>query len=169
MVEPAFSTQPLGSQHDRAGFSCGEPALDTYLQRQASQDIRRRIAQIFVATGKLPDQIAGYYSLSAASFDRDELPPAAAKKLPYYPVPAAVLGRLAVDRGSQGRGLGQMLLLDAMRRVLWAAASLAVHALVVDAKNDSAQAFYERYGFKSFASAPRRLFLPVETIEKLGL
>jgi ribosomal protein S18 acetylase RimI-like enzyme len=161
--------EPLGSHHDRAAFSCGEPALDAYLQRQASQDIRRRVARVFVALGDMPGRIAGYYSLSAASFGKDELPSAAAKRLPRYPVPAALLGRLAVDRRQQGRGLGETLLLDAIRRVVRASTTVAVHAVVVDAKNDRAQAFYERYGFRAFVGEPRRLFLPLETFEKLGL
>lgn len=88
--DPALVIEPLGSRHDRAAFSCGEPALDSYLQRQASQDIRRRVAQVFVALGDAPETIAGYYSLSAASFERDALPPALAKRLPHYPVPAAI-------------------------------------------------------------------------------
>ena len=169
MDEPPLVIEPLGSHHDRTNFSCGEPALDAYLQRQASQDIRRRVAQVFVALGDAPGKIAGYYTLSAVSFEKDELPLSLSKRLPHYPVPAAVLGRLAVDGGQQGRGLGEMLLLDAIRRVVRASSMLAVYAIIVDAKNDGAQAFYQRYGFQSFASAPRRLFLSLETIEKLGL
>jgi ribosomal protein S18 acetylase RimI-like enzyme len=167
--EPAPVIEPLGSHHDRAAFSCGDPALDAYLQRQASQDIRRRVAQLFVALGDMPGKIAGYYSLSAASFEKDELPTALAKRLPHYPVPAAILGRLAVDRERQGQGLGETLLLDAIRRVVRASATLAVYAIVVDAKNERALAFYGRYGFRSFATEQRRLFLPLETFEKLGL
>jgi len=167
--EAAPVIEPLSSRHDRAAFSCGEPALDTYLQRQASQDIRRRVAQVFVALGSTPERIAGYYSLSAASFAKDELPPTLAKRLPHYPVPAAVLGRLAVDREHQGSGLGEILLLDAIRRVLQASTTIAVHAMIVDAKNERAQRFYKRYGFRPFASDLRRLFLPLETFEKLGL
>ena len=169
MDEPSVVIELLGSHHDRSVFSCGEPALDAYLQRQASQDIRRRVAQVFVAVGDVPEKIAGYYSLSAASFAKDELPPALAKRLPHYPVPAAVLGRLAIDREHQGRGLGETLLLDAIRRVVRASTTIAVYAIIVDAKNERAQAFYERYGFRTFASEPRRLFLPLETFEKLGL
>ena len=169
MGETPLVIEPLGAQHDRAGFSCGEPAFDGYLQRQASQDIRRRVAQVFVALGDAPGKIAGYYSLSATSFDKDELPPAQAKRLPHYPIPAAVLGRLAIDRMRQGRGLGELLLLDAIRRVIWASTTLAVYAVIVDAKNEGAQAFYERYGFRPFTAEPRRLFLPLETFEKLGL
>jgi ribosomal protein S18 acetylase RimI-like enzyme len=169
VAESSPVIEPLGSHHDRAAFSCGEAALDAYLQRQASQDIRRRVAQVFVAIGDAPRKIAGYYSLSAASFEKEELPAVLAKRLPHYPVPAAVLGRLAVDRAQQGRGLGETLLLDAIRRVARASTAIAVYAIIVDAKNERARAFYESYGFRVFASAPRRLFLPLETFEKLGL
>ncbi len=169
MGEPNLVIEPLGPHHDRTAFSCGEPALDAYLQRQASQDIRRRIAQVFVAIDDRAERIAGYHGLSAASFQEDELPPALAERLPHYPVPAAVLGRLAIDRQQQGRGLGETLLLDAIRRVVRASTTIAMYAIIVDAKNDRAQAFYERYGFRAFAKEPRRLFLPLETFEKLGL
>jgi ribosomal protein S18 acetylase RimI-like enzyme len=167
--ETSLVIEPLGSHHDRVTFSCGEPALDVYLQRQASQDIRRRVAQVFIAVGDEAQKIAGYYSLSAASFEKDELPAALAKRLPHYPVPAAVLGRLAINREHQGRGLGETLLLDAIRRVVWASTTIAVYAIIVDAKSEGAQAFYERYGFRAFATERRRLFLPLETFEKLGL
>ncbi len=127
------------------------------------------MAQVFVAVADGPGKIAGYYSLSAASFAKDELPTAVAKRLPHYPVPAAILGRLAIDRAQQGRGLGETLLLDAIRRVVRASTMIAVYAIIVDAKNEGAQAFYERYGFRAFTSEPRRLCLPLETVEKLGL
>ena len=169
MDEPALVIEPLGSHHNRAQFSRNEPALDTYLQHQASQDVRRRVAQVFVAVGDSPERIAGYYSLSAASFDKAELPIELAKRLPRYPVPAAVLGRLAVDHRYQGRRIGESLLLDAARRVLRASAALAVYAIVVDAKNERARSFYERYGFRSFPNTRRRLFLTLETFIKAGL
>ncbi len=169
MPDSAVTVEPLGPGHDRAAFACGEPALDDWLRRQASQDVRRRVAQVFVATARPPEAILGFYSLSAASFARDDLPPDMSKRLPRYPVPAAILGRLAVARTSQGQGLGEFLLLDAMARVLRASEALAVHALIVDAKNDSAAQFYERYGFLSFAGQPRRLFLPLATIARLDL
>jgi GNAT superfamily N-acetyltransferase len=127
------------------------------------------VARVFVAVGEAPERIAGYYSLSAASLEKAELPPALAKRLPHYPVPAVVLGRLAVDRSWQKCGLGETLLLDAMRRTLMASAAIAVYAMIVDAKHEAARGFYERYGFQSFATAPARMFLPLETFEKLGL
>ena len=169
MDEPALVVEPLGAHHNRAAFSCGEPALDAYLRRQASQDVRRRVAQVFAALGSSAVEIAGYYSLSAASFAKDELPPALAKRLPHYPVPAAMLGRLAVDRKERGRGVGEMLLLDAIHRVVRASTTIAMHAVIVNAKNENARRFYERYGFRAFASDPRHLFLPLKTFEKLGL
>jgi GNAT superfamily N-acetyltransferase len=160
---------PLGPHHDRSAFSCGEPALDVYLQRQASQDVRRGLARVFVAAGKTPETIAGYYSLSAASFARAELPAELAKRLPHYPVPAAVIGRLAVDRRYQGQRLGETLLLDGIRRVLRASVAIAIYAVIVDAKDERARTFYERYGFQPFPTAPRRLFLPLDTFVKAGL
>ncbi len=165
----ALTVEPLGPNHDRAAFSCGEAVLDAYLQRQASQDVRRRVAQVFVAVADRPHIVAGYYSLSAASFDKAELPAELAKRLPHYPVPAAVLGRLAVDRSCQGRGVGEFLLLDAVRRVLRASVSMAVYALIVDAKNESAKRFYERFGFLEFPNTARRMYLPLETFVKAGL
>ena len=107
--------------------------------------------------------------MSATSFEKDELPAELVRRLPHYPVPAAVIGRLAIDHRSQGRGPGEILLLDAIRRVVHASNAIGVYAVVVDAKNDRARAFYERYGFRSFPSTPRRLFLPLQTFEQLGL
>ena len=169
MDEPPVAVEPLGPHHDRASFRCGEPALDNYIRRQASQDVRRRVAQVFVAAGDPPGEIIGYYTLSAAGFEKDVLPAEMAQRLPHYPVPAAVIGRLAIDLEHQGRGLGEFLLLDAIRRVVRASDAIGVYAVVVDAKNDHAVAFYERYGFRSFPSTSRRLFLPLRTFEKLGL
>lgn len=161
--------EPLGAQHDRRSFSCGEPALDRYLAERASQDIKRRVAQVFIAVGDAPDKIAGYYTLNAASFRREALSPEFAEKLPHYPVPAALIGRLAVDRAYQGRRLGEYLLMDAARRVVHASREVGIHAIVVDAKGDAARRFYERFGFISFPDTPLRLFLPVETFVKAGL
>ncbi len=162
--------EPLGSSHGRDAFDCGEPALNHYLRHRASQDVRRRVARVFVAVAPAsPATVVGYYTLSAASFDRSDLPPDAVKRLPHYPVPAAILGRLAVDSTQQGRGAGEFLLLDALHRVLGVGAALAVHAVIVDAKGEAAQRFYAHYGFRAFPGNPLRLFLPLDTIAKSGL
>ena len=96
-------------------------------------------------------------------------PAALARRLPHYPVPAAVIGRLAVDLRSQGSGLGEVLLLDAIRRVVRAGDTIGVYAVVVDALHDRAGAFHARYGFAPFPSQPLRLYLPLRTFEQLGL
>ena len=169
MDEAPLTVEPLGPHHDRASFSCGEPSLDRYIRRQASQDARRRVVRVFVATGDPSERIAGYYTLSAASFEKDNLPADLARRLPHYPVPAAVIGRLAVDLRSQGSGLGETLLLDAIHRVVRAGDTIGVYAVVVDALHERAGAFYERYGFVPFPSRPLRLYLPLRTFERLGL
>lgn len=156
--------KPLGPQHDRAAFESGEPALDDYLQRQASQDIRRKTARVFVAIDPAQGLVAGYYTLSAASFSRKDLPEPFAKRLPRYPVPAAILGRMAVDKRWQRRGLGALMIADAIKRLIRASQSLAIYALIVDAKTDRARAFYQHMGFHPFPQTPDRLFLPLEPI-----
>jgi ribosomal protein S18 acetylase RimI-like enzyme len=167
--ESKLVIEPLGPQHDRASFTCGELALDTWFRQQAGQDMRRGVARVFVAVGQTQAGVAGYYSLSAASFQKAELPSELSKRLPHYPVPAAIIGRLAVASDRQGQGIGEVLLLDAIRRVLHASGTMAVYAVVVEAKNDRAASFYRRYGFRAFASQPLRLFLPLETVARLGL
>ena len=164
-----LTVEPLGPHHDRASFSCGEPSLDRYIHRQASQDTRRRVARVFVALGDPPAQIASYYTLSAASFEKDNLPAELVRRLPHYPVPAAVIGRLAVDLRSQGSGLGEVLLLDAIHRVVRAGDTIGVYAVMVDVLHDRARAFYERYGFTPLPSQPLRLYLPLRTLERLRL
>jgi GNAT superfamily N-acetyltransferase len=161
-VNRKLRVELLAAHHDRAAFACGEAALDRYIREQATQDMRRRVAQVFVALGE-EGEIAGYYSLGAASFQRDDLPEKLAKKLPRYPVPAAILGRLAVASVWRGRGFGTFLLIDALDRVVGASAAMAVHAVIVDAKTDDAVRFYRQFGFMPFPALSRRLFLPLET------
>lgn len=159
-----WAIEPLGKHHDRAAFSCGAEALDAYLRKRAGQEQRKNIARVFVAEGGEPHVIAGYYTLSGFGIDVGDLPEPEAKRLPRYPiVPAALIGRLAVDRRFQGMGLGGILLIDALARILQAGGEVASYAAVVDAKDDSAVAFYRKYGFIPFPSRPNRLFLPVAT------
>ncbi len=160
---------PLDSAvHDRAAFSCGAPELDRYIREQASQDARRDFARVFVALRDGTPDVRGYYSLSAASFQRADLPADQARRLPRYPVPAALLGRLAVDAGARGEGLGAFLLMDALNRVVLATQTLAVHAVIVDARDDAAAAFYRKYGFIPFAGTGMQLFLPMATIRRVA-
>jgi GNAT superfamily N-acetyltransferase len=164
----AWHVAPFDSKaHDRSTFACGAPELDRYIRDYAPQDIKRDTARVFVATAADRAEVGGFYSLSAASFQKTTLPPEQAKRLPHYPVPAALLGRLAVDERHKGRGLGAFLLMDAIGRVRRASASLAVQALMVDARDTTAAGFYRRYGFEPFSDSALRLFLPLATIRRL--
>ncbi|AOO83419.1 GNAT family N-acetyltransferase [Bosea vaviloviae] len=162
----SFVIQSLAPEHDRLAFSCGVDALDRYLQNQASQDVRRHISNCFVASPVESAAIAGYYMLAAASVPVLDLPEAETKRLPRYPVlPTALIGRLAVDRQYRRRNLGGALLFDAIQRA--ARAEPAVFAMIVDAKDEDAAAFYQHFGFMPFANRPMSLFLPVATAMKL--
>jgi len=166
---PSWRIEPLGPHHDRAPFSCGNDSLDRYLKQQAGQDARRLAAAPFVLVASAdPKTVAGYYTLSSHSIDLGELPAAVAKRLPRYPhVPATLLGRLAVDRRYRGQGLGEILLMDALRRALAQSSQIAAVAVVVDASDDAAARFYRRFGFLSFPERPDRLFLPMKTVALL--
>jgi ribosomal protein S18 acetylase RimI-like enzyme len=165
MKDSCFHLAPLGAEHDRDSFYCGEEALDRYFKTQASQDIRRRIANCFVATESATGLVAAYYTIAAASVPLVDLPGEETKHLPRYPtLPAVRIGRLAVDKRFQGRGWGGTLLMDATRRTLQAPP--AVYSLLVDAKNDQAVAFYRHHGFQQLVGQPRTLFLPLATAQK---
>jgi ribosomal protein S18 acetylase RimI-like enzyme len=165
-VTAPYTIGPLDAGHDRKAFACGVEVLDRYLRTQAGQDARRRVSNCFVAVADDRTTIAGYYTLAASSIPIDDLPNDVAGRLPRYPlVPAALIGRLAVDRRHAGRGLGSALLYDALSRA--AGADPAVFALIVDAKDDGTAAFYERFGFRPFSSRPMSLFLPTATAIKL--
>jgi GNAT superfamily N-acetyltransferase len=161
-----FAILPLDrDHHDRAAFACGNDALDRYLRQQAGQDARRRVAAVFVMTQPGETQVLGYYTLSQASVLLDALPPEQRKRLPRYPnVPVTLMGRLAVHRPAQGTGLGALLLGDACRRTAAVADEVASAGLLVDAIDDDATRFYERFGFTAFHDSSRRLFLPMRTI-----
>ncbi len=157
-----FRIEPLSGAHDRSRFASGSGPLDRYLREQASQDIKRRIATCFVAVDVETHDIVGFYTLTATSVALDGLAPEIARKLPRYPVvPAALLGRLAVSVNQQGRGLGASLLADALLRT--ARVEMRVFAMIVDAKDDAAQRFYEKHGFTLLVGEQRRLVLPIAT------
>lgn len=160
-----FRVEPLSSAHDRTGFHSGSVPLDRYFREQASQDIKRRIATCFVAIHIDTKELAGYYTLSATSIPLDLLPQEITKKLPRYRVvPAALLGRLAIDQRYQGKGLGSALLADAVMRTV--RAELGVFAILVEAKDEAAQRFYEHFGFTLLAGDKRCLCLPIATAHR---
>jgi ribosomal protein S18 acetylase RimI-like enzyme len=151
----------LHANHDRNGFSCGVEALDRYLRQLATQDVRRRISNCFVACDEA-GAVAAYYTFAATSFPLADLPPEQSKRLPRYAaLPAGLIGRLAVDQRYRGRRLGSALVMDAAKRA--ANADPAIFALVVDAKDEPAAAFYEHLGFRRFVSRPMTLYLAMAT------
>ncbi len=142
-------------------------ALDNYLRRQAAQDGRKHASVTFVLTSD-GRAIAGYYTLSQFSLRLSSLPDSVVRRLPKYPdIPATLLGRFAMSVSFQGKGLGEFLLMDALKRSLEAAKEIASAAVVVDAKNDSAKSFYKRYGFAELPEASNRMFLPMATTGQL--
>lgn len=127
--------------------------------------MKRRISRVFVATeSDTPGIIIGYYTLSTLSIELGNLPGSLARKLPKHPIPAALIGRLAVSQNAQGYGIGKMILIDAIKRTLAVSNNIAIYAMVVDAINEKAQQFYEQFGFTQLSSESQRLFLPLKSI-----
>lgn len=155
-------TVALNSSHKKNFFACEEPSLESYLRKQAGQDIKRQVAACFVLAGE-DGAIKGYYTLSADSVDRILIPENLQKKLPYKNLPVTLLGRLARDNNYKGQGIGELLLADALRRAYQASSSIGACAVVTDPINEKARAFYEVFGFISLESG--RMFIPMETIK----
>jgi ribosomal protein S18 acetylase RimI-like enzyme len=162
-VTGQFRIEVLGSQHERNKFSCGVEALDRYFLERVTQDVRRRATVCYVALEIDTGRVAGYYTLAAGGVPLTDIPEDIIKRLPRYPsVPVAKLGRLAIDVDFQGQRLGGALLWDAVTRAL--RSEVAVFALVVDAKDDHAKAFYHHLGFTTLGSLPQQLFLPLANL-----
>jgi GNAT superfamily N-acetyltransferase len=156
--------EPLGRHHVREAFSCGKPPLDDFIRRLVSQYEKRNLGRTYVALQAGEKQVCGYYTLAASAVAFQNLPEASAGKLPKHPVPVILLARLAVDQAAQGQGLGEILLVDALRRCLGLADALGIHAVEVDAIDQQARAFYAKYGFVPLVDSELHLLLPVSTI-----
>lgn len=152
----------LSEDSRRDEFDCGIEQLNTFLKRYARQNQEIHIARSFAAVD-LNNRVVGYYSLASASVAFQSLPEHATKGLPKYPIPAVRLARLAVDRGHQGKGLGETLLVDALHRIISVSKDIGVKVVLVDAKNENAKTFYQKYDFIQFGDQPNTLFLPIET------
>ena len=163
----AFQLEVLGASHARDGFACGVEALDVYFARQATQDVRRRASACFVAVEAKTGKVAGYYTLAAGSVPLTDLPEALTKRLPRYPsVPVARVGRLAVDKALHDKKLGGALLADAAVRAM--RSEVAVFALVVDAKDNAAEAFYLHHGFERFGTKASQLIVSLKHFAQEG-
>lgn len=169
MTDADFSVELLGPGHGRTAFDCGVALLNSYLQQYARQDMERGIATPYVLVPSTNNtEIAGFYTLAATAVKLTDLSEPTAKKLPRYPlVPATLLGRLAVSLKYRGQGLGERLLLDALKRSLKASRVVGSAAVIVDAKEPSGVRFYERYGFRLLPEQDLRLFVAMKTIAML--
>jgi ribosomal protein S18 acetylase RimI-like enzyme len=166
MSDPTFEVVRLDSDHDRSAFHSGSEPLDGYLKQQVSQDVRRRVTACYVALTE-GQQIAGYYTLASACVLLSDLPMALSKRLPRYPtVPAIRMGRLAVDNEFKGVGLGGALLAEALTRSI--RSEIAAYAMLVDAKDESAAAFYKHHGLMELPSQPLKLFLPLASVASIA-
>ena len=155
-------------KHRRDNLDCGVESLNKYIKKIASQDLKRKAATVFVLRDSSAKNVMGYYTLSSFSVELTEIEPIVAKKLPRYPLlPATMLGRLAVDKRYKGKGFGQLMLIDAMKKSYQASQQIASVALLVEAINEQAVRFYQKFGFISFQSSSDRLYLSMKTIEKI--
>jgi predicted GNAT family N-acyltransferase len=160
-----FSIEPLDKHHDRAAFSCGNEQLDRYLHSTATQDKKRNIAIPYVVFDRDRQKIVGYYTLSMSGINLEHLPSSVVKKLPKYPiVGVTLLGRLAVADDYKGYGWGKLLLMDALSRSLSVSMTAASFAVVVDAIDDEAVKFYQRFEFQTFPDQSHKLFRTMANI-----
>ena len=158
----------LDEKHDRQGFGCGVEALDQWLQKQARQSVKKRLASVWVVSPEdEPTVVAGYYSLAPYQVDFDECPDKLRKRLPRYPLAMMLLARLAVSSRFQRQGLGGILLLDALNRSWRASQTVPVQAVLVHAKDENAASFYRSQGLLAFPTEPLHLYMPMASIERL--
>ena len=168
MSSAPFVIKALGKEA-RESFDCGSDPLNQYFKTRISQDVKRQLAGAFIAVEHASGRIAGFYTLSAAHVALGDLNEDWLRKLPRYPtVPAVLIGRLAIDTAFQGAGLGAALLADAVLRTL--RSDIAAHMLMVDAKDDTAAAFYQHHGMRRAPDQTHRLFVPLSILAAhLGL
>ena len=165
-----YVTRPIEPADEKSGFSCGKVPLDEYFARYAVANDRAGIGRAYVLEHTESDPVElpsmlGFYTLSMAIAESTQVAGVLESKLPKYPMPVALVGRLAIDQRAQGRRLGEKLLMDALRRVVDASAIVGCIGIVVDAKDEEAERFYVRYDFVTVSaeSWPRRMFLPIAT------
>jgi GNAT superfamily N-acetyltransferase len=167
--DPPWIIERLAKSHERSQFACGRPLLDDWLKTRAGQFDRRDLARTFVAVAPGESYVLGYYALASHRVRFDALPDDQARGLPKIDVPVILLGRLAVDQSTRGKGLGSLLLIDALRRALQVSAEVGIRAVEVDALDEQARSFYLKYDFVTLLDDPNHLYLPIHVIRKLHL
>ena len=161
-------TEILNSNHRKQEFSCGKEMLDNYLKKQANQDIKRKLSACFVLNDEETNLLKGYYTLANNSISQNLIPTGFRKKLPksYISIPTTLLGRLAIDNRFQGKGIGMLLLIDALKRSYEISKSIGSFAVIVDPLDKDAEKFYNKYGFINLPDSGK-MFLPMNTIKTL--
>lgn len=161
-------TEILNPKHRKKEFSCGRNILDKYLHKQANQDIKRKLSVCFVLTDSKTETIKGYYTLSNNSISQDIIPSKLRRKLPksYSLIPVTLLGRLATDKKFQRKGIGKILLIDALKRCYEISKNIGSFAVIVDPLDNDAESFYKKYGFTKLPDSGK-MFLPMLTIKSL--
>lgn len=161
-------SEPLNSTHNKSDFSCGKEMLDMHIQKQANQDVKRKLSACFVINERETNLIKGYYTLSNNSVPSEFIPDQIRKKLPrtYESIPTILLGRLAVNYRFQGQGIGKLILIDALKRSFEISKTIGSFAVVVDPIDQNAENFYNKYGFIKLPDSGK-MFLPMKTISQL--
>ncbi len=159
---------PLDPKQDRKDFSCGKDLLDNYFHKLVSQDIKRKLSVCFTLIDEESNHIAGYYTLSSHSISNNLIPDSFRKKLPksYSSIPTMLIGRLAIDKNLQGKGIGKLLLIDALKRCFDTSETIGAFAVIVDPLDTEAENFYDKYGFIKLPDSGK-MFLPMKTIRSL--
>jgi hypothetical protein len=171
MTLPVFETEPFARGDGEAGFDCGRPALNEFFRRYAGQNQRQDVGRTWVLRrpADQPDRpaVLGFYTLALGALTRESLSDAQAKKLPRYPLPVALIARLARDLRAGGLRAGERLLVDAHARVLTVAEHAGCVGVIVDAKDAEAEGFYAHYGYQTLVGQPtwpKRMYLPIATL-----
>jgi len=170
MADSKWIIEPFERRrHDRTGFDCGVAALNDWFATKVSQFDKKDLARAYVLVHRREAAVNGYYALSNHTVVYEALPNDQAQGLPPIDIPVVLIGRLAVNLSTQGKGLGEFLLIDALRRAGYLADRIGIRAVEVDAIDEAAKRFYERYGFLSLTDDPHHLLLPMKVIRKLKL
>ena len=156
------------NKHERGQFSCGQQMLDRFIRELVTQYEKRQLGRTFVLVRPDSPTVLGYYTLAASSLAFEVVPKSLVKHLPKHPIPTILLARLAVDQSLQGRGLGADLLMNALERAAALSTSIGIHFVEVDAIDEKARQFYERYGFTPLIDQPLHLVMAMGTVLGLG-
>lgn len=163
-----YTIELLSKNHNRKEFKCGKEMLDNYLHYQANQDVKRNLSVCFVLEDVETGLIKGYYTLANNSIPINSIPDKWRKNLPqsYSSIPATLLGRLAVDERFQGKGIGLILLFDALKRCYYLSKTIGSFAVVVDPLDKEAEKFYEKNGFIKLPGSDKMIF-PIKELKEL--